>query len=177
MSQTFQQDIEQKIDTIWRFVVWALAFLISLSLSLPGIIISLQYSSDDCVTTSGNINIALDLWLLIACVFVIVYMILILILICINVMNRTLGICWLIIHLFQLGWYIIGIYLIINSTLKCKHNSLWQLSVAYCAIMGCAWIVETLFISFKCCGIECIKTTNNSEKHYYQNVDSQNYIN
>jgi len=155
MSTTFKDDIERKLDTIWRFIVWGVAFLISLAICLPGIFISLQYSQDDCVKGSGTINIALDWWLFIACSFVLLYMILLVVFICANAKTKTFRIYWIIVHIIQLVWYSIGIYLIYNSTLKCQHNSLWQMSFAYCCIMGVAWIAETIWIVLKWCGCGC----------------------
>lgn len=171
--QSFEDDIERKLDTIWKFITWVIAFLISLAVCLPGIFISLQYSKDDCVQGTGEINIALDWWLFIACSFVISYMIIIMIFICCNSKSKAIFVFWIIIHLIQVCWYTIGIYLIVNSTIKCKHNSLWQMAVAYCAIMGSAWIIETiLIILFKCgCGISncfngCIPNNFTNQQNY-----------
>lgn len=155
MPTTFKNDIERKIDIIWRFIVWVIAFLISLAICLPGIFISLQYSKDECVRGSGNINIALDWWLFIACGFVLIYMIVLVVFICLNAKNKIFKIFWVIVHLIQIIWYSIGIYLIVNSTLECKHNSLWQMSLAYCIIMGTAWSAETVWIVLKWSGCGC----------------------
>ena len=181
---TFKADIERKIDVIWRFVVWVIGFLISLALCLPGIFISLQYSSDECVKGSGNINIALDWWLFIACAFVLGYMIVLVVFICFNARNKTFKIFWVFVHLVQIVWYSIGIYLIINSTLECKHNSLWQMSLAYCVIMGTAWIAETVWIILKwsgCkCGCRCRGCAEyfdvNEETYYFPNSIANEYI-
>lgn len=176
---TFKQDIERKIDIIWRIIIWAIAFLIALSLCLPGIFISIQYSTDDCVRTSSIINFALDGWLFIACIYIIVYMLLLLIFICIGATDNFLSFFLIFVHFIQLIWYIIGIYLVINSTLKCKHNSLWQLSVAYCAIMGSLWILETICIILKWLnyGFGCRENSlcarlfqDNPEMYYFHSV-------
>lgn len=176
MSTTYKEDIERKLATIWRFVGWAIAFLLSLSICLPGIFISIQYSSDECVKGTGNINLALDRWLLLACIFVLSYMIIVLIFICTGVKDRIFKVIWIIVHLLQIVWYSIGIYLIINSTLKCKHNSLWQMSVAYCSVTGAVWVIETFWIISKwsnrrCCTknvcLEFFK--DNDETYYFQN--------
>ncbi len=173
-NTTFKQDMQQKIDTIWRFVVWIVAYLISLALCLPGIFISIQYANDSCVKGSGTINIALDAWLFIACLFVQVYMLVILVFICLNARDKTFRVFWICVHVLQLGWYIIGIYLIVNSTLDCKHNSLWQMSVAYCAIMGSAWFLETIWMSLKwsgcidkCSCSLCERCFSSTEETYY----------
>jgi hypothetical protein len=166
-TTTFKDDIERKLDIIWRFIVWVIAFLISLALCLPGIFISLQYSQDDCVKGSGDINIALDWWLFIACSFVLLYMIVLVVFICSNAKTHTFKFFWIIVHIVQLIWYSIGIYLIVNSTLKCQHNSLWQMSLAYCCIMGVAWVAETFWIVLKWCGCEfkCCKCTQCLDAH------------
>ena len=180
-SQTFKEDIDRKLDAIWRFVAWSIAFLISLSICLPGIFISIQYSNDKCVKSTGNINIALDAWLLVACVFVIVYMVIILIFICVAAKNNIFKIFWFGIHAFQLAWYTIGIYLIANSTLDCTHNSLWQMSLAYCIVMGVAWIAESIIIIVKCSNARCCVGRCDSnicaklfedteETYYYENI-------
>lgn len=150
----FKEDINRKIDLIWRFIVWVIAFLISLAICLPGIFISIQYSGDDCVKNSGIINIALDWWLFIACSFVLLYMIILVIFICVNASNKVFRFFWLVVHFIQILWYSIGIYLIANSTLECQHNSLWQMALAYCIIMGIAWLAETIWMVLKWCGCE-----------------------
>ena len=70
-----QNEIGDKFNRLWDLGVWIIAFLISMALCLPGIIISIQYSTDACVRKSGTINLALDGWLFIACMFVFIYMI------------------------------------------------------------------------------------------------------
>jgi hypothetical protein len=172
MSTTFREDMQRKVDTIWRFVVWIVAYMISLALCLPGIFISIQYANDACVKGSGTINIALDAWLFVACLFVQVYMLVILLFICLNAKDKTFRVFWIFIHVLQFGWYVIGIYLIINSTLDCKHNSLWQMSIAYCAIMGGAWLLETLWMSLKWSGCTercslCNNCFSSAEETYY----------
>lgn len=182
VQDTYKKDIAKKIEVIWRFVIWVIAFLISLSLCLPGIFISLQYSTDECVKGSGTINFALDGWLLVACVFVLSYMIILLIFICLGANDKLFKFFWIAIHIVQCAWYVLGIYLIINSTLKCKHNSLWQMSVAYCCIMGTAWLVETFWMIFKWCGCGCgcgccknsvcSNIFDNEETYYFSNIHS-----
>lgn len=150
-------EIGEKFNRLWDLGVWIIAFLISMALCLPGIIISIQYSTDACVRKSGAINLALDGWLFIACMFVFIYMLVWLLFICTRVADRVFKCYWIIIHCLQIAWYSIGIYLIINSTMECEHNSLWEMAVAYCVLMGTAWLTETVMMIFKWC---CTNNTN-----------------
>ena len=154
-----QNEIGDKFNRLWDLGVWIIAFLISMALCLPGIIISIQYSTDACVRKSGAINLALDGWLFIACMFVFIYMIIWLLFICTRVADRVFKCYWIVIHCLQIAWYSIGIYLIVNSTMECEHNSLWEMAVAYCALMGTAWVIETVMMILKWC---CNNSFNSS---------------
>lgn len=156
-NQNSNNEIGEKFNRLWDLGVWIIAFLISMALCLPGIIISIQYSTDACVRKSGAINLALDGWLFIACMFVFIYMLVWLLFICTRVADRVFKCYWIIIHCLQIAWYSIGIYLIINSTMECEHNSLWEMAVAYCVLMGTAWLTETVMMIFKWC---CTNNTN-----------------
>lgn len=161
--QSFHQDISNKVQFLTSLVLWIVGCMVILPISLPGIIISLQYSTDECVKGSTKINIALDVWLCISCAGMIISTVIILLLLCINPKTRILkgfGICISIIYGM---WTIVGWYLLINSTLECDHDSLWVMSTVFLSVLstaivcGLIWIFS-VYIRQRCRCCECWNT-------------------
>lgn len=80
----FEQDITKKMVFLSSLVIWIVGGMLIIPISVPGIIISVQFLSDECVKNSSNINIALDAWLGIASGCMILIIVVLLVLVCVS---------------------------------------------------------------------------------------------
>lgn len=118
-----------KVDSLKNMVVWTQVLLITVAFCIPGIIISLQYSTDECVKKSV-INVELDQWLLIAAICHMIVIISFLPVVCCVWKHKCIRLIPLIFISLLTIWGSIGVYLIIESNLNnCSHDSLWIMSL------------------------------------------------
>lgn len=118
-----------KVDSLKNMVVWTQVLLITVAICIPGIIISLQYSTDECVKKSV-VNIELDEWLLIAAICHLFVIISFLPVVCCVWKHKCIRVIPLVFICMLFIWGTIGTYLIIESDLNnCSHDSLWIMSL------------------------------------------------
>ena len=142
--------IQQKATCVARCGVWALIFILNIALSLPGVIISLQYQNDDCVTKTSKMNVYLDTWLLIGSLYQFAIMFMILPCVCLHVRKRYIRVFLLISGIMQAAWTGMSAFLIFNSDLKsCAHDALWIMSTIFTVTLGMWLICQTLYAVIK----------------------------
>ena len=137
-------DIERKFDVAVKLFVWFIAFLLNMALSIPGIVIALQYRNDNCITETSIYNVYLDRWLFFSSVFELICMFIALPYVFVRCsqqcMRATLFLC----NLIFVVLITIGIYLLVMSDLvTCEHDTLWAISVVW-VIITSAWIVSNI---------------------------------
>ena len=157
----FHEDITNKVRFLTGLVVWIVGCMLVVPVSVPGIIISVQYSTDKCVKGTTQINIALDAWLCIACIGMIISTLFTLVGLCVNIRRRVLKGFGIFIAIVYGLWAIIGWYLFANSTLGCDHDSLWVMSLIYLCLLSTTelctlvWTIATSNFIKRCCGCCC----------------------
>lgn len=133
--------LERKGKRALKTLKWILVFILISVIAIPGLIISLQYSSDSCVTKTSYINVELDQWLLLASLSYVTIMLLSLPCTCCEVEKVCSRLWTLIFSLILAAWGAVGIYLIANSDLKsCQHDSLWIMTLISITCL-CLYIV------------------------------------
>lgn len=187
-NDDFHQDINNKVRFLTSLVVWIVGCMLVVPVSVPGIIISVQYSTDKCVKGTTTINVALDAWLLIASVGMVVCTILVLVGLCVNIKVRILKGFAILMSIVYTLWTVMGWYLFSNSTLECQHDSLWVMSLVYLCVLTTCEICEMIWIfstsrctrkCFGCCGNcrgycrrRCLDLDEMENRIYYNPVNS-----
>lgn len=188
----FHQDINNKVRFLTSLVVWIVGCMLVVPVSVPGIIISVQYSSDKCVQGTTTINIALDAWLLIASIGMVICTILVLIGLCINLRSQILKGFAVFMSIVYTLWTVLGWYLFANSSLECQHDSLWVMSLIYlCVLTTCEscefiWLLSASnctrrFFSCKCCKCcggckrKCLDLNDIENRVYYNPLPASNF--
>jgi hypothetical protein len=138
------ESIEEKLSRIGRVTSWILVFIIIILISVPGIVVSIQYSKDACVTNS-KLNIELDEWLLIASFAYIVIILTFLPWACCRLRKIWFRLLFVFLSLLVTVWGIIGVYLLVNSNLKCGHDSLWVVSLVNLTSVGLFILCLTMY--------------------------------
>lgn len=145
------ESIEEKISRIGRVLTWILVFIIVSVISLPGIIISLQYSKDECVTKT-SLNVELDEWLLIASFSYMFIVILFMPWACCRLRKLWFRILFIFLSLLVTAWASIGVYLLVHSDLeKCAHDSLWIVSLVNLTSVGLFIMCLTMYVIYIYC--------------------------
>lgn len=128
-------DFDRKLRFFAKQVAWTILFVIFFPLCLFGIYTGVQYANDDCVK-NGSFALALDYWLIIACMYDIFFSLIVLLLLCCHVDgSKRKWIIWPM-HIINVLWIIMGIGLIIESNVRCQHNTLWVISVVDVSLKG-----------------------------------------
>ena len=147
-----------KADMLFKMFVWTQVLIITVAICIPGIIISLQYSGDQCVV--GKLwNVRLDEWLLIASMVQLVSIISFLPTVCCvwkHWCSKLIPLSLILILLLCLG---LGIFLMAVSDLSaCGHDSLFVMSVIEIIFIGIFITVYSVvqirsYFSCNCCNI------------------------
>lgn len=146
------EKIQSKAERCLRVAKWFLSFFVILIVSLPGIIISIQYSTDTCVTKTNYVNIELDEWLLAASFGYIFITLLYLPCVCCKVRKRWFRISIVLFSVVGILWGALGIYLVCNSDLKnCTHDSLWIMTLVSLTSLGFFILIELVYALFLIC--------------------------
>lgn len=93
-----------------------------------GIFTSVQYAHDACVR-QGKGALALDHWLITACVYDMVFCTVVWLLLCCHARGGVRrAVIWPM-HIGNLAWTAAGIWVVVESSMRCPHNTLWIVSV------------------------------------------------
>jgi len=142
--------LQRKINFIGKIVFWFVIFVVNSALCLPGIIISLQYRNDICVTKTGYFNVFLDWWLLIGSLYQFFIVFMTLPYVCFNLKNKAFRVFMWISNALLTSWIGLGIFLVIKSDLrKCQHDSLWLMSMIYIIIVGIVIFIQVFYTIVK----------------------------
>lgn len=146
---SFEHDINRKCRFLVFLGVWIILFLFVIGLTVPGIIISIQYSKDNCVTSSA-INVQLDAWLIVSSIGIIGLSLISLCVLCVIPRSKFVK-TWMFIFDLCIGaWAGIGWYLLYASTLNCTHDSLWLISLIHVATLSFTCIISTFYLFMSC---------------------------
>ena len=146
------ESIKNKAERALRIVKWTLSFIVISIVSLPGIIISLQYRKDDYITNTNYINVELDEWILIASFGYIIMTFSFIPCVCCKVRKRYFRTGIVLYTLIGMAWAGIGTYLMINSDLKsCSHDSLWIVSLVNLTSLGFFVLIELMYGLYLIC--------------------------
>lgn len=151
-----------KVDLIFKMFMWTQVLIITVAICIPSIIISLQYSGDECVIKNGW-NIKLDEWLLVAALFQIVSIISFLPTVCCIWKHCCSKLIPLIFIILLTAWAGIGVFVIAESNLStCTHDSLFVMSVIEAAFIFISMAVYTFIQIYSCCYCNCCNSNNNN---------------
>jgi len=136
-------DFDVKLRFLAKQLAWIVIFVIISPLCIWGIYTGVQYMDDPCVR-DGQFSLALDWWLIVTCIYDILFAIVVLLLLCCHARGAVRR--WIIwpMHLINILWTVIGVLLIVESNLRCQHNTLWVVSVVIVSLTG---IVAVLLFS------------------------------
>lgn len=124
-----ENPFESKIGYLLKMLGWTQVLMISCAFFIPGIIISMQYFADDCVT-SNNLNVRLDEWLFVGAIMQFAVVVSFLPTVCCVWKHWFPRVISLAMVVVLNAWAAIGIYLMVVSNLtKCNHESLWWMSL------------------------------------------------
>jgi len=141
-----ENDVSRKLKILFQMGAWIIALFLIIPWTVPGIIISLQYRNDPCVVNKDKTNMELDLWVLIGSSYVLAYMLILMFTICAQTRTCFWRIFYIFTHTLMLGWDIVGIYLLTNANLECKHNSLWSICTAFLTINMTSMLIEFILL-------------------------------
>lgn len=143
-------EFDTKLRFLAKQIVWIIVFVLMSPFCLWGIFTGIQYMNDECVR-DGAQTIALDWWLVIVSVYNLCFAVIVLVLLCCHTRSRIRKFIIWPLHAFNLFWLVIGILLIIESDIKCKHNTLWIACVVNVSITGavalvlfCVWLLNRI---------------------------------
>jgi hypothetical protein len=144
-----------KGELLIKILLWVQVLIITVAISIPGIVISLQYLGDSCVV-GKQWNIRLDEWLFIASLLHMVSLVSFLPSICCvwkGVCSRIVPLIFIIV----LGlWGVLGVYILAVSDLSsCTHNSLWMMSIMDIIFIGIFISVYSIIQFYSCCTCKC----------------------
>jgi hypothetical protein len=126
-------DFDTKLRFLAKQLAWIVIFVIISPLCLWGIYTGIQYMDDPCVR-DGEFSLALDWWLIVTCVYDILFAVVVLLLLCCHTRGTIRrAIIWTM-HVINILWTIVGVLLIVESNLRCQHNTLWVVSVVIVSI-------------------------------------------
>jgi len=124
-------------DTKLRFlatqIAWIVAMMVIMPICFAGIYIGTQYFDDKCVRQTSY-TIALDWWLIIACIYDIIFWIIIMILLCCKARQTCRRVMMWPLNIINVIWMGIGIWLLIEGQIRCQHNTLWVMSLVVISI-------------------------------------------
>jgi len=160
-----EDPIERKFILLIKILLWFIAFVVIGTLSLPGIIISVQYRKDSCVTKTGSYNIYLDWWLLSGSLFQLLSVLTCLPCVCFQIRKKIFAIYTWILNCLALIWIALGILLLVKSDLKtCEHDSLWVMSLVYIIAMS-IWNMAQIFYEIVKCMDLRVSSSEDQEDH------------
>jgi len=153
-----QDRINRKCNFILKVVLWCVVLILNIGVTLPGIIISLQYRSDDCVTSTNYWNIFLDYWLLYGSMFQFILPFLALPCVCCHFKANVFRVFIVIVNILLSAWIGLGLFLLSRSDLKtCPHDSLWVMSIIFLVIVACWIISQIAYITIKIVNHICVE--------------------
>jgi hypothetical protein len=120
---------DNNIRFLARQIIWVLVLVLIFPIITWGISIGYEYMDDACVRKTPY-SIALDWWLIIACIYDAVFWLVIMILLCYHsgLICRQI-IVWPF-NIINIIWMGIGIWLLVeNSQIRCAHNTVWVMSL------------------------------------------------
>jgi hypothetical protein len=146
-------DFDTKLRFLAKQLAWIVIFVIISPLCLWGIYTGIQYINDPCVT-DGQYSLALDCWLIVICLYDILFAIIVLVMLCCHTRGAVRRCIIWPMHIINIIWTIIGLLLIVESNLRCQHNTLWVVSVVIVSItcsVAALLLTVWIFNRLGCC--------------------------
>lgn len=138
MSGRGVDDFDTKLRFLAKQIVWIVVGLFIFLLTAWGIYIGYQYMDDECVRKTSY-SLALDWWLITACVYDVVFWLVVMVLLCCRTRKWCRRVVIWPLNLANLVWMGVGIWLLVESQIRCQHNTLWVMSlVVICITLGIA---------------------------------------
>ena len=149
--------LTRKCNFILKVVLWCVIFIVNLGITLPGVIIAVQYQYDTCVTKTSFWNLFLDNWLLCGSIFHMVLPFLALPCVCHHFKTCVFQTFLMICDVILLGLLILGIFLAMRSDLRtCEHDSLWVMSMIFMVIIGIHLVLQTVYVIVQLINSYCV---------------------
>ena len=121
-------DFDRRLQFLARQVAWIVVMFMILPFCLGGIYVGYQYMDDECVRKTSY-SLALDWWLIVACVFDMFFWFVVMILLCAKAKYRCRRIFIWPMNVGNIAWMSVGIWLLVESQIRCQHNTLWVISL------------------------------------------------
>lgn len=135
-----------KLRFLAKQLAWIVCFVLISPICAWGIFTGFQYMDDECVK-QGTASLKLDWWLIIACTYDLIVAIVILLLLCCYARGCCRRCVLFPLHMLNLAWMGVGVWLIIQTDYRCPHNTLWVLSVVIVSLtFGTALILLVIFL-------------------------------
>lgn len=136
-------EFDTKLRFLAKQIAWIITFMIMSPFCIWGIFVGVQYMNDSCVRDSP-FSLALDIWIIAKASFDLLFALVVLLLLCCHTRGAIRR--WIIwpMHFLNIGWTVVGIWLIVESDIRCNHNTLWIASVVLTCLTS--FVALSLFI-------------------------------
>ena len=170
MVETSKSPLD-KVDLLLKMFAWTQLLIITVAICIPSIIISLQYSGDQCVI--GDVwNIRIDEWLLLSSLFQLVTIISFLPSVCCTLKHWATKIFTIIFMIILFLCLILGIFLISLSNLTtCLHDSLYVMSIIEICFIGIFIMSYAMYNISTYCKCKCGTVFDNNEDQHTDDED------
>ena len=112
-------DFDTKLRFLAKQIVWIVVGLFVGLFTSWGIYVGSQYLQDECVRATSY-TIALDWWLIIACVYDILFWVMVMILLCARARRTCRRIIIWPLNAINVIWMSIGIWLLVEGQIRCQ---------------------------------------------------------
>lgn len=169
--------IQRKCGFILKVVLWCVVLIVNSGISLPGIIIALQYRSDNCVTSTNYWNIFLDYWLLFGAIFQLALPFFTLPCVCCHFESNLFRYFMIVNDILLTGWVCLGLFLITRSDLRtCSHDSLWVMSIVFLVIISTILVIQITYAVIKIVNHICVTQEIQYQQIWNSDVQSLNGV-
>jgi hypothetical protein len=140
-------DFDMKLRFLAKQIAWIVVMVLMIPICSAGIYIGYQYMNDECVRKT-TYSIALDWWLIAACIYDGVFWLIVMTLLCCRARQTCRRIVIWPLNFINVVWMGIGIWLLVESQIRCQHNILWVMSlVVICITLTIAFAISVVL----CC--------------------------
>ena len=163
------ESLQRKVNFLGKVVMWIGIFAVNSAVCLPGVIISIQYRNDSCVTNTNTYNVLLDWWLFAGSMFQYSTILMMLPCVCLVLSGRTYRIFQVITNGLVAVWIGLGIFLVAKSDLHtCQHDSLWIMSLVFITVYGLWTLFLVLWLVLKNVECDCCGLLRNQQPNYHE---------
>lgn len=140
-------NFDTKLRFLARQIAWLVIGFFIFFAAGWGIYVGCTYSSDECVRQTPY-SLALDVWLIAACVYDVVFWFATMVLLCCRARSACRRCVTWPLNVLNVSWMLIGVWLLIESQIRCQHNLVWVMSLVVICI---TLTIATTLMLVMCC--------------------------